>query len=349
MECVVSKRVDTVSFFINENSSRKLIRERGGLVLGSEMMTMTGENEKGERWSGAMTNLTEMSSNLESLQKLLLTKAVFVDDDTFSKASLTADQARSIKLLQQRVETLEREVDAAITAAARARSEKRQAEAAQKAAESRAQQLTAELENTTRFWSPIEANRFLFPLTEVFELHMEELRAKQEEIQKRDEDIKLLEAIIRTLGGKESLSTDSSAPNEDKEWRKCKVDCNFKEIAIIVDKKRMLEWTFEAVQIPMKFVGPGTFGVVELKVEMVCIHEKRLRKCLSKLKGIEKVEVDTNCQKVVVTGYTHKNKILKAIRRGGLKADFWSAQNELLNAYVSANYTNLRFNPFNFF
>ncbi|XP_040873942.1 uncharacterized protein [Glycine max] len=42
---------------------------------------------------------------------------------------------------------------------------------------------------------------------EVFELHMEELRAKQEEIEKRDEDIKLLEAIIRTLGGKESLST----------------------------------------------------------------------------------------------------------------------------------------------
>jgi len=65
--------------------------------------------------------------------------------------------------------------------------------------------------------------------------------------------------------------------------------------------------------------------------------------------GIEKVEVDTNCQKVVVSGYTHKNKILKAIRRGGLKADFWSAQNELLNAYVSANYTNLRFNPFSFF
>lgn len=108
-----------------------------------------GENEKGERWSGAMTNLTEMSSNLESLQKLLLTKAVFVDDDTFSKASLAADQARTIKLLQQRVETLEREVDAAITAAARARSEKRQAETAQKSAESRAQQLTSELENTT--------------------------------------------------------------------------------------------------------------------------------------------------------------------------------------------------------
>jgi hypothetical protein len=32
---------------------------------------------------------------------------------------------------------------------------------------------------------------------------MEELRAKQEEITKRDNDIKLLEAIIQTLGRKE--------------------------------------------------------------------------------------------------------------------------------------------------
>jgi hypothetical protein len=42
---------------------------------------------------------------------------------------------------------------------------------------------------------------------EVFELHMEELRAKQEEIAKRDKEIKVLEAIIQTLGGKESRST----------------------------------------------------------------------------------------------------------------------------------------------
>ncbi|KAH8514955.1 hypothetical protein POPTR_002G005300v4 [Populus trichocarpa] len=88
---------------------------------------------------------------------------------------------------------------------------------------------------------------------------------------------------------------------------------------------------------------------VELKVEMVGIHEKRLRKCLSKLKGIEKVEVDVNSQKVVVTGYAHRNKILKAIRRGGLKADFWSPQNELLSVYASASYGSLGFNNVNFF
>ncbi|CAI0448498.1 unnamed protein product [Linum tenue] len=144
-----------------------------------------------ERWQGAIVNLTEMTSNLESLQKLLLKKAVFVDEDTYTKASLTSEQARTIKVLDQRVETLERELDAAISAAARARAEKRQAEVAQKAAELRAQEVTKELENTTK----------------VFQLHMEELRAKQEEIAKRDNDIKLLEAIIQTLGGRESHSS----------------------------------------------------------------------------------------------------------------------------------------------
>ncbi|XP_028753172.1 uncharacterized protein LOC114712797 [Neltuma alba] len=151
---------------------------------------MEGRGRGSERWSGAITNLTEMASNLESLQKLLLKKAVFVDDETFAKASLTAEQARTIKVLEQRVETLERELDAAITAAAHARSEKRQAEAAKKAAELRAQEVTKELENTTR----------------VFGLHMEELRAKQEEISKRDKDIKLLEGVIQSLGGRESHS-----------------------------------------------------------------------------------------------------------------------------------------------
>ncbi|CAL1370440.1 unnamed protein product [Linum trigynum] len=144
-----------------------------------------------ERWQGAIVNLTEMTSNLESLQKLLLKKAVFVDEDTYAKASLTSEQARTIKVLEQRVETLERELDAAISAAARARAEKRQAEVGQKAAELRAQEVTKELENTTK----------------VFQLHMEELRAKQEEIAKRDNDIKLLEAIIQTLGGRESHSS----------------------------------------------------------------------------------------------------------------------------------------------
>ena len=60
------------------------------------------------------------------------------------------------------METLERELDAAITAAARARSEKRQAEAAQKVAELRAQEVTKELENTT---SMLVLSLLLSPIT----------------------------------------------------------------------------------------------------------------------------------------------------------------------------------------
>ncbi|KAK9089735.1 hypothetical protein Scep_028817 [Stephania cephalantha] len=148
-------------------------------------------DEKGkgtDRWGAAILNLSEMGTNLDSLQKVLMKKAVFVDEETYAKASLSSQQARTIKVLEQRVNSLEKELDAAISAAARARSEKRQAEAAQRAAELRALEVTKELENTSK----------------VFELHMEELRAKQDEISKRDSDIKVLEAIIRTLGGKES-------------------------------------------------------------------------------------------------------------------------------------------------
>ncbi|KAK1292134.1 hypothetical protein QJS10_CPB17g00733 [Acorus calamus] len=159
---------------------------------------MAAEKEKeaaagGERWRAAIVNLTEAAVNLDSLQGLLSKKAVFVDDETFSKASLCSEQAKTIKALEKRVENLERELDAAIAAAARARSEKRQAEASQRASELRAQDVTRELENTTK----------------VFKLHMEELRAKQEEISKRDREIKVLEAIIQTLSAKDSKISDS--------------------------------------------------------------------------------------------------------------------------------------------
>lgn len=66
-----------------------------------------------------------------------------------------------VQVLEQRVETLERELDAAISAAAHARTEKRQAEAGQKAAELRAQEITKELENTTsmHFTSPFSKKK----------------------------------------------------------------------------------------------------------------------------------------------------------------------------------------------
>ncbi|KAL6646149.1 hypothetical protein ACP70R_017757 [Stipagrostis hirtigluma subsp. patula] len=84
----------------------------------------------------------------------------------------------------------------------------------------------------------------------------------------------------------------------------------------------------------------------ELKVEMVALHEKRVRKCLSKVKGIERVEVEASIQKVVVTGCANRSKILKALRRVGLRAEPWSPHNELLSAYAAGS---LMFNNYSFF
>lgn len=56
------------------------------------------EERGNERWSAAIVNLSEISNNLDSLENLLINKAVYVDEDTFSKASLTSDQARTIKV-----------------------------------------------------------------------------------------------------------------------------------------------------------------------------------------------------------------------------------------------------------
>ncbi|URD71944.1 hypothetical protein MUK42_25843 [Musa troglodytarum] len=96
------------------------------------------------------------------------------------------------KLALSRVEALERELDAAIAAAARARTEKRQAEAAQRAAELRAKDLTRELENTTK----------------VFKLHMEELRSQKEEISKKQSEIKVLEATVLKLSRNDTSAED---------------------------------------------------------------------------------------------------------------------------------------------
>ena len=59
---------------------------------------MEDKGKGSERFGGAITNLTEMALNLESLQKLLLKKAVFVNEETFTKASLCSEQARTIKV-----------------------------------------------------------------------------------------------------------------------------------------------------------------------------------------------------------------------------------------------------------
>ncbi|XP_047309413.1 heavy metal-associated isoprenylated plant protein 45-like [Impatiens glandulifera] len=64
--------------------------------------------------------------------------------------------------------------------------------------------------------------------------------------------------------------------------------------------------------------------IVELVVHMDCEGcEKRIKRALSKLKGVNMVEIDMGKQKVTVTGYVDQRQVLNVVRRTGRKAEFW--------------------------
>ncbi|KAK1274574.1 Heavy metal-associated isoprenylated plant protein 26 [Acorus gramineus] len=69
---------------------------------------------------------------------------------------------------------------------------------------------------------------------------------------------------------------------------------------------------------------PNAMSIVELGVHMDCDGcEKRVRKAINKLEGVDSVDIDMDKQKVTVTGYIDQNKVLKTVRRTGRKAEFW--------------------------
>ncbi|CAA7391635.1 unnamed protein product [Spirodela intermedia] len=64
--------------------------------------------------------------------------------------------------------------------------------------------------------------------------------------------------------------------------------------------------------------------IVEIAVHMDCQGcEKKIRRAISKLQGVDTLDVDLDKQKVTVTGYMDRRKVLKTVRRTGRKAEFW--------------------------
>ncbi|XP_009768351.1 heavy metal-associated isoprenylated plant protein 30 [Nicotiana tabacum] len=84
---------------------------------------------------------------------------------------------------------------------------------------------------------------------------------------------------------------------------------------------------------------PLSLQTVELKVRMCCTGcERVVKDAVFKLRGIESVEVELEMEKVTVVGYVERNKVLKAVRRGGKKAEFWPYPNPPLYFTSSNNY-----------
>eukprot|EP01018_Ginkgo_biloba_P012091 Gb_21296 [translate_table: standard] len=69
---------------------------------------------------------------------------------------------------------------------------------------------------------------------------------------------------------------------------------------------------------------PLSLQMVELQVRMDCGGCERAVRNALKIKGVDSVDIDLEQQKVTVTGYVDRNKVLKAVRRSGKKAEFWT-------------------------
>ncbi|GJY43532.1 heavy metal-associated isoprenylated plant protein 28-like protein [Tanacetum coccineum] len=68
----------------------------------------------------------------------------------------------------------------------------------------------------------------------------------------------------------------------------------------------------------------STFQTLEMIVNIDCQGcERKVRKALQSLDGVESIDIDMNMQKVTVTGWVDQEKVLKKIRRTGKKAELW--------------------------
>ncbi|XP_072988191.1 heavy metal-associated isoprenylated plant protein 44-like [Typha latifolia] len=84
---------------------------------------------------------------------------------------------------------------------------------------------------------------------------------------------------------------------------------------------------------------PLSLQTVELKVRMCCTGcERVVKHALLKLRGVDSAEVDLAMEKVTVTGYVDRNRVLKEVRRTGKKAEFWPNPDLPLHFTSAKNY-----------
>ncbi|XP_028757523.1 heavy metal-associated isoprenylated plant protein 28-like [Neltuma alba] len=64
--------------------------------------------------------------------------------------------------------------------------------------------------------------------------------------------------------------------------------------------------------------------IVEISVNIDCEGcERKIKKALQKLPGVDDVDIDMRMQKVTVMGWADQNKVLKAVRKTGKKSELW--------------------------
>uniref|UniRef100_A0ACD5VQS7 Uncharacterized protein n=2 Tax=Avena sativa TaxID=4498 RepID=A0ACD5VQS7_AVESA len=86
------------------------------------------------------------------------------------------------------------------------------------------------------------------------------------------------------------------------------------------------KFTRRSKNSPSAIVGNTELAmtIVEMCVHMCCAGcEKKIRKAVEKLEGVDEVEIDMAMQKVTVNGDVEQKKVLKTVRRTGKRAVLW--------------------------
>ncbi|KAG6528300.1 heavy metal-associated isoprenylated plant protein 23-like [Zingiber officinale] len=83
------------------------------------------------------------------------------------------------------------------------------------------------------------------------------------------------------------------------------------------------------------------FQTVELKVRMDCEGcELKVRNALSRMRGVQSVDINRKQYKVTVVGYIEPHKVLKRIQSTGKKAEIWPyvPYNLVVHPYTAQTY-----------
>lgn len=86
-----------------------------------------------------------------------------------------------------------------------------------------------------------------------------------------------------------------------------------------------------------KVLNPSNYSIIK---DIIINYDKiilKLNMNESYYVGVDSVEVDLEMEKVTVVGYVDRNKVLKAVRRAGKRAEFWPYPNPPLY-FTSANH-----------
>ncbi|XP_010266835.1 PREDICTED: heavy metal-associated isoprenylated plant protein 27-like [Nelumbo nucifera] len=81
---------------------------------------------------------------------------------------------------------------------------------------------------------------------------------------------------------------------------------------------------FDCTLRTKKFKKRKQLQTVEIKVKMDCEGcERKVKKAVEGMKGVNEVDIEAKQSKVVVIGYVEPRKVLQRIRATGKKAEFW--------------------------